>query len=139
MSAGLSFSVSAQRSGPDPASHGCQPRSPSSEASRIVRVPAARVAVRLPGTLPDFFRQRIRIEMGKVQLARQYPELAARGAPQPRARAALASLGPGGLVRLAAYLGLRSAAHAVAWWRYRRGATAGIWRQAATTKRWDLV
>ena len=107
--------------------------------NRIVRVPAARVAVRLPGTLPDFFRQRIRIEMGKVQLARQYPELAARGAPQPRARAALASLGPGGLVRLAAYLGLRSAAHAVAWWRYRRGATAGIWRQAATTKRWDAA
>src|SRR5207247_453634 len=80
---------------------------------RIVRVPAARVAVRLPGTLPDFFRQRIRIEMGKVQLARQYPELAARGAPQPRARAALASLGPAGLARLAGYLGLRSAAHAV--------------------------
>src|SRR5213593_623885 len=106
---------------------------------RIIRVPAARVAVRLPGTLPDFFRQRIRIEMGKVQLARQYPELAARGAPQPRARAALASLGPGGLARLAAYLGLRSAAHAVAWWRYRRGATAGIWRQAATTKRWDAA
>jgi len=107
--------------------------------NRIVRVPAARVVVRLPGTLPDFFRQRIRIEMGKVQLARRYPELAARGAPQPRARAALATLGPGGLVRLAAYLGLRSAAHAVAWWRYRRGATAGIWRQAATTKRWDAA
>src|SRR5439155_907325 len=88
--------------------------------------PIAWNAVRLPGTLPDFFRQRIRIEMGKVQLARQYPELAARGAPQPRARAALASLGPGGLARLAAYLGLRSAAHAAAWWRYRRGATAGI-------------
>ena len=104
---------------------------------RIVRVPAARVAVRLPGTFPDFFRQRIRIEMGKVQLARQYPELAARGAPQPRARAALASLGPAGLARLAGYLGLRSAAHAVAWLRYRRGATAGIWRQAATTKEWD--
>ncbi|HUE30369.1 MAG TPA: glycosyltransferase family A protein [Verrucomicrobiae bacterium] len=104
---------------------------------RIIRVPAARVAVRLPGTRPDFFRQRIRIEMGKLQLARQYPELAARGAPQPRGRAALASLGPGALARLAAYLGLRSAAHAVAWWRWRRGATAGIWRQAATTKRWD--
>src|SRR5438876_691269 len=106
---------------------------------RIVRVPAARVAVRLPGTLPDFFRQRIRIEMGKVQLARQYPELAARRPPQPRARAALASLGPGGLVGLAAYLGLRSAAHAVAWWRYRRGATAGIRRQAATTKRGEAA
>jgi hypothetical protein len=108
-------------------------------ADRIVRVPAARVAVRLPGTLRDFFRQRIRIEMGKVQLARAYRELAARGAPQPRAGAALASLGPGGVVRLAAYLGLRSAAHAVAWWRWRRGATAGIWRQAATTKQWDAA
>ena len=103
------------------------------------RFPRPAIDNQVLGTLPDFFRQRIRIEMGKVQLARQYPELAARGAPQPRARAALGSLGPGGLARLAAYLGLRSAAHAVAWWRYRRGATAGIWRQAATTKRWDLV
>src|SRR5207249_3669781 len=40
-------------------------------------------------------------------------------------------------IRLPAYLGMRSLAHVVAWWRYRRGATAGIWRQAATTKRWD--
>jgi hypothetical protein len=103
---------------------------------QIVHAPAAEVAVRLPGTLPDFFRQRIRIEMGKVQLARQYPGLAARGAPQPRARAAVESLGPAGLARLVAYLGLRSAAHVVAWWRYRRGATAGIWRQAPTTKSW---
>ena len=108
-------------------------------SKRIVRVPAARVAVRLPGTLADFFRQRIRIEMGKVQLAREYPALAPRGTPQPGARAALASLDPGGLARLAAYLGLRGAAHVVAWWRYRRGATAGIWRQAASTKRWDAA
>jgi len=103
---------------------------------RIVRVPAARVAVRLPGTLADFFRQRVRIEMGKVQIAHEYPGLARRAVPQPRARAALRSLGAAGLARLAAYLALRSAAHAVAWWRYRRGATAGVWRQAATTKSW---
>jgi hypothetical protein len=94
------------------------------------------VAVRLPGTLGDFFRQRIRIEMGKVQIGREYPGLAARAAPQPRARAALRSLDAAGVARLAAYLTLRSAAHAVAWWRYRRGGTAGIWRQAATTKSW---
>ena len=106
---------------------------------RIVRVPAARVAVRLPGSLADFFRQRIRIEMGKLQMAREYPSLETRGAPQPRARAALASLGPPALVRLAAYLALRSAAHAVAWWRYRRGDTSAIWRQAASTKRWDAA
>jgi hypothetical protein len=106
---------------------------------RVVRVPAARVAVRLPGSLADFFRQRIRIEMGKVQIAREYPGLGARGAPQPRARAALASLGPAGLARLGAYLALRSVAHAIAWWRYRRGDTAAIWRQAASTKRWDPV
>lgn len=103
---------------------------------RIVRVPAAQVAVRLPGTLADFFRQRIRIEMGKVQIARQYPALGGRAAPQPRARAALRSLDAAGLARLVAYLGLRSTAHAIAWWRYRRGETAGIWRQAATTKSW---
>jgi len=106
---------------------------------RIVRVPAARVAVRLPGSLADFFRQRIRIEMGKVQLAGEYPGLAARGAPQPGVRAALASLGATGTARLGAYLMLRGVAHAVAWWRYRRGDTAGIWRQAVTTKRWDAA
>jgi hypothetical protein len=102
----------------------------------VVRVPAARVAVRLPATLADFFRQRIRIEMGKVQLAREYPGLAARGARQPDAAAVLRSLGPVRAARAAVYLGLRTAAHAVAWWRYRRGATAGIWRQARTTKLW---
>ncbi len=105
----------------------------------LVRVPEARVAVRLPATLGDFCRQRIRIEMGKVQLAREYPDLAARSAPQPRARAALGSLGPADAARLALYLAMRSVAHAVAWWRYRRGATAGIWRQAVTTKRWDAA
>src|SRR5207249_1181835 len=47
----------------------------------LVRVPEARVAVRLPATLGDFCRQRVRIEMGKVQLAREYPDLAARSAP----------------------------------------------------------
>jgi len=104
---------------------------------RLVRVPEARVAVRLPATVADFFRQRIRIEMGKVQLAREYPGIEARGAAQPRARAALASLDAAGLARLGAYLALRSAAHAVAWWRYRRGDVDAIWRQAATTKEWD--
>src|SRR5216110_802759 len=107
--------------------------------NRIIRVPAARVAVRLPGTLADFFRQRIRIEMGKVQLARAYPGLAVRGTAQPRARAALATLDPARLARLAAYLGLRTLAHALAWWRYRRGATEGVWRQARTTKQWDAA
>jgi len=107
--------------------------------NRIVRVPAARVAVRLPGSLADFFRQRIRIEMGKVQLAREYPGLAACGAPQPRLAAALGSLDGSARGRLAVYLALRSAAHAVAWWRYRRGQTAGIWRQAASTKSWDAA
>ena len=106
---------------------------------RIARVPDVDVAVRLPGTLEDFFRQRIRIEMGKVQLARDYPGLSARSAPQPGVRAALAGLGAAGSVRLAAYLALRSAAHAVAWWRYRRGRTAGVWRQATSTKHWDAA
>jgi hypothetical protein len=105
----------------------------------LVRTPAARVAVRLPGTLADFFRQRVRIEMGKVQLARDYPGLESRGVPQPRLRAALRSLGPADIARLATYLALRTAAHGVAWWRWRRGRTADVWRQAATTKSWDAA
>jgi hypothetical protein len=108
-------------------------------ADRIVRVPGVEVVVRLPGSLDDFFRQRIRIEMGKVQLTRDYPGLTARSLPQPGARAAVRSLGASGSLRLAAYLALRTTAHAIAWWRYRRGRTAGIWRQAASTKRWDTA
>ena len=103
----------------------------------VVRAPGAEVAVRLPGTLADFFRQRIRIEMGKVQFTHEYPGIEARGRVQPGLRTVLASLGHGARARLAAYLALRSVAHALAWWRYRRGRTAGIWRQAVTTKRWD--
>jgi hypothetical protein len=104
---------------------------------RVVRAAGAEVAVRLPGTLADFFRQRIRIEMGKVQFDHEYPGIAARGRAQPGVRDVLARLDAAARVRLAVYLALRAVAHALAWWRYRRGRTAGIWRQAATTKRWD--
>jgi hypothetical protein len=106
-------------------------------AERVVRAPGARVVVRLPGTPGDFFRQRIRIEMGKVQLAAEYPGLARRAPPQPGLRAALTTFGPADLLRLGIYLGLREAAHVVARRRYRQGRTADVWRQATTTKRWD--
>src|SRR6185436_8798926 len=53
-------------------------------AARMVRDPKALVVVRLPGSLRDFYRQRIRIEMGKVQLERDYPDLATRGNAPPR-------------------------------------------------------
>jgi len=108
-------------------------------AERVVRAPGARVVVRLPGTPGDFFRQRIRIEMGKVQLAAEYPGLVRRAAPQPGLRAALTTFGPADLLRLGVYLGLREMAHIVARRRYRRGRTGDVWRQAATTKRWDPV
>jgi hypothetical protein len=104
---------------------------------RVVREPAATVVVRLPGTVRDFYRQRVRIEMGKVQLERDYPGLAARGNPQPRLRAAVASLAPGALLRLAAYLVLRESAHVVARRRYGRRATEGVWIQARSTKEWS--
>jgi hypothetical protein len=103
---------------------------------RVVREPAATVAVRLPGTLADFYRQRIRIEMGKVQLAQDYPGLLARGNPQPRLRAALDTLSVAGLARLALYLALRESAHAIARRRFRRRRTEGVWIQAASTKEW---
>ena len=108
-------------------------------AEQMVRVPGARVVIRLPGTLADFFRQRIRIEMGKVQLAAEYPDVRRRTVPQPGLRAAMSTLGPVDLLRLATYLALRETAHAVAWRRYRRGRTDDVWRQAGTTKRWDAV
>ena len=102
----------------------------------VVRDPGATVTVRLPGTLRDFYRQRVRIEMGKVQLDAEYPELSTRGAPQPRLRATLATLSPAGLARLGAYLALRESAHVVARWRYRARRTEGVWVQASSTKEW---
>lgn len=102
----------------------------------VARERRALVYVRPPATLADFFRQRIRIEMGKVQLAVDYPALLARSRPQPGLAATLRALHGGALVRLGAYLALRSVAHAVAWFLYRAGHTAGVWRQAATTKAW---
>jgi hypothetical protein len=108
-------------------------------AEQMVRVPGARVVIRLPGTLADFFRQRIRIEMGKVQLAAEYPDVRRRTVPQPGLRAAMSTLGPVDLLRLATYLALRETAHAIARRRYRRGRTDDVWRQAGTTKRWDAV
>lgn len=104
---------------------------------RMVRDPDAQVIVRLPGTLADFYRQRIRIEMGKVQLERDYPGLLARGNPQPRLRAAVRSLSPGRLLRLAAYLALRKSAHVLARRRYGRQTTAAAWIQAGSTKEWS--
>lgn len=103
---------------------------------RILRVPGATVAVRLPGDLRDFVRQRLRIEMAKVQLWDEFPGLAQRSAPQPGWRAAL-QLGPADLGRLGIYLLLREVLHTVARWRYRRADVTRVWRQAASTKRWD--
>ena len=105
-------------------------------AARMVREPDALVVVRLPGSLRDFYRQRIRIEMGKVQLERDYPELARRGNAQPRLRTAVASLGIADLLRLGAYLALRESAHAIARRRYGRQTTADAWVQAGSTKEW---
>ena len=104
---------------------------------RVVHAPGAQVAVRLPGSIDDFFRQRIRIEMGKVQLALDYPGLAGRGTLQPYARAAATSLDAAALARLAAYIALRSVAHAIASVRYRLGLTTGVWVKAASTKDWS--
>jgi hypothetical protein len=103
---------------------------------RVVRVPGAEVTVRLPATLGDFFRQRIRIEMGKVQLSHEYPGLERGAAPQPGVRDVVGSLGVIGTAWATAYLALRAAAHAVAWWRYRRGPRGNLWPQPVTTKQW---
>jgi len=106
-------------------------------ADRIVRAPGAEVVVRLPANLRDFFRQRIRIELAKVQIAREHAPLLRRGAPQPALGDVLRQVGPRGLARLGVYLGLRQSAHAVARRWYARGRVADVWRQAESTKRWD--
>jgi Glycosyl transferase family 2 len=106
-------------------------------AQRIVRAAGARVMVRLPATLRDFFWQRVRIEMGKVQLATEHPGLLGRGTEQPGISDVVRQLGPADLVRLGVYLVLRHAVHAVARRWYARGRLADVWRQPASTKRWD--
>jgi hypothetical protein len=100
---------------------------------RVGRDPEAKVYVRLTATLADFFRQRVRIEMGKIQLKRVYPHLLARSAPQPAA-SALKKLTHSERAALVVYLMLRAVAHGWAWWRYRRGRIQGIWLQPVTTK-----
>lgn len=105
--------------------------------SRVLRVPEVQVIVRLPATLRDFVRQRVRIEVGKLQLEALYPSLRDRGAPQPRMRQVYRSLRPADRLRAVAYLALRQGCRTLARRRWRRGRTAGIWRQATSTKRWE--
>jgi hypothetical protein len=105
-------------------------------ADRILRAPGARVIVRVPGTVRDFFWQRVRIEMAKVQLAAEHPDLAGRGTVQPGVGAVVQQLGLADLGRLGIYLALRAVVHAVAWRWYARGRTADVWRQPESTKQW---
>jgi hypothetical protein len=106
-------------------------------ADRIVRAQSARVIVRVPATVRDFFWQRVRIEMAKVQLAAEHPHLAGRGTIQPAIAAVLHQLRLADLGRLGIYLTLRAVVHGVARRWYARGRTADVWRQPASTKRWD--
>lgn len=108
-------------------------------AADIVRAPGAEVVVRLPATLRDFFRQRVRIEMGRVQLEAEYPLLLGRGTVQPRLRDVLRQLEPAELGRLGVYLVLRRSVHAVARRWYARGRTRDVWAQPASTKEWDAA
>lgn len=107
--------------------------------ARIVRHPEVQVVVRLPGSLRDFFRQRIRIEMGKVQIEAEHAGLLPASAPQPGTAARLRALGVADSVRGAIYLALRAIAHRIARRRWRAGRTAGVWVQAASTKRWGAA
>jgi cellulose synthase/poly-beta-1,6-N-acetylglucosamine synthase-like glycosyltransferase len=106
-------------------------------AGGVVRAPGAEVVVRVPATLGDFFRQRVRIEMGRVQLAREHPELLGRGTVQPGPRDVLRQLGPAAVARLGVYMALRGSVHAVARRWYAQGRREDVWPQAGSTKRWD--
>lgn len=101
---------------------------------RIVLVPQAIVLVGLAATGRDFFRQRIRLEHAKIQLALEYPGLAQRGRRPPTGRAVGAHYSAGALALLAGYMSLRTLAHGAAWWRHRQGRLEVAWRQATSTK-----
>jgi hypothetical protein len=101
---------------------------------RIVHAAEAVVHVHLAATVRDFFRQRVRLEQAKLQLSSAYPGLAGRGQPEPGRGAVRQHFSTADLARLAAYLGLRMAATAVAHWRHRTGRLEVAWQQATSTK-----
>ena len=101
---------------------------------RIVHAPGAIVSVRLAATWRDFFRQRIRLEQAKRQLACEYPGLGGRGQPPPQQGTVRRHYAPADLARLVAYLGLRTVAAAIGRWRQRTGRVEVAWRQATSTK-----
>ena len=101
---------------------------------RIVHAPDTIVWIGLAATLGDFFRQRVRLEQAKRQLACAYPGLSARGHTAPRPVMVRQHYSAPDLARLLAYLSLRSAAAAAGWWRHRRGQVEVAWQQATSTK-----
>ena len=103
-------------------------------AGAIVQAPGAIVTVRLPATLADFFRQRVRIEQAKLQLCSEYPGLAARGRHPPAPTTIGQHYQPSDLARLAVYAMLRATARLIAHGRQARGQTNVAWHQARSTK-----
>ena len=103
-----------------------------------MRAPGARVVIRLPATLRDFFRQRVRIEMGegpaRARSIRTSSGAARRSPDRQRSCAHSARRTCSGWARIS-----RSGARRTRW---RGGGTSAggrrtSWPQAGSTKRWD--
>lgn len=103
---------------------------------RFTREPRAVVYLRPPGTWTEYLTQRVRHELGKIQLVREFAEpRRAHGFGRSPWRAFARDIRVGEYPLVAASLAVRGVAHARAWWQARRGFAAG-WPVLSTTKRW---
>ena len=103
---------------------------------RFTRASGAVVYLRPPATWSDYLRQRVRHELGKMQLAREVADgHGAHGFGRTPWRAFVRDIRVAEYPLVAGSLALRAVARAAAWWRARRGFAAG-WAVLPTTKRW---
>ena len=106
---------------------------------RFAKEPGAVVRLRPPTTWSDYLRQRVRNEVGKLQLVREFPELHhAHGFGVYPWRRFVREIAPREYPLVILALAARAYARVHALWRIRRGIDNG-WRVLASTKRWPVA
>jgi cellulose synthase/poly-beta-1,6-N-acetylglucosamine synthase-like glycosyltransferase len=103
---------------------------------RFTRAPDAVVYLRPPATSAEYLRQRVRHELGKMQLARELADVhRVHGFGRAPWRAFLRDIRVAEYPLVAGSLAFRGVARVAAWWQARHGFAAG-WQVLPTTKRW---
>jgi hypothetical protein len=104
--------------------------------ARFAREPAALVYLRPPTTWGEYVRQRVRCEVGKLELARRFPELlATHGFGRTPWRACMREIALREYPLVAVLLGVRLYGHLRALKEVRTGIRTG-WEVLPSTKRW---